>query len=324
MHFETNQETLMPEDFDRELLRTVHLVPLTAFDSAGRIAEDVQAEHTSKMYAAGIRCFLPAAGTSEFQSLSADEVVELVRITRAASGPDALVFAPVGLQIGHAIDVGKRSMEAGATGLMFMPFCHPYLSDEGARDYYHAVIDQVPCPTLVYKKGPIPSNDLLLELADHPHVVGVKYAVNEMHSFRKVVLADGDRVEWLCGSAERFAPFYMLAGSKGYTTGAGNLCPHLTLAAHAAFMAGEFEEGLRYQQLILPIEDYRAREGDSYNISMLKFAMSLIGKEFGPPRPPQRILTAAEQTEITQLMGPILAAESEMASELTSVGLSTA
>lgn len=312
----------MSQILDPKQLRTVHLVPLTAFDSEGRLNEDVQAAHTRAMYTAGIRVFLPAAGTSEFHSLSADEIVDIVRITRESSGPDALIFAPVGLQIGHAIDVAKRSVAAGATGIMFMPFSHPYLSDQGARDYYNAVIDAAQCPTLIYKKAAIPSNALLLEFAANENVVGIKYAYNEMHEFRKAVIQDQHGIEWLCGSAERFAPYYMLAGSTGYTTGAGNLCPHLTLAMHAAFAAGEYQEGLRLQQLILPIEDYRALSGDSYNISMLKQAMRLVDQDFGAPRPPQRRLTADECREIDALMQPILTAESELRRELATAGLS--
>jgi 4-hydroxy-tetrahydrodipicolinate synthase len=314
----------MTDHFHVSDLRTVHLVPLTAYRSDGRLNEDGYASHIADMYAAGVRVFLPAAGTSEFHALSADEIVAIVRTTREASGSDARIFAAVGLQVGHAIDVGTRSMEAGATGIMFMPFAHPYMSDEGARDYYRQVIDAVQAPALVYKKAAIPSDALLLELADDPHVVGVKYAVNDMHEFRKVVLADGGRVEWLCGSAERFAPYYMLAGSTGYTTGAGNLCPFLTLAMHAAFAAGQFSEGMRFQKMLLPIEDYRARRGDSYNISMLKHALTLLGKDFGPPRAPMRQLTAGERGEIDALMRPVLAAEREMGGELASVGLAVA
>lgn len=310
-------------EFDPEFLRTVHLVPLTAYGKNGNLNTDLQGAHTERMYAAGIRCFLPAAGTSEFHSLSADEVVEIVRVTCEATGPDAVVFAPVGLQIGHAIDIAKRSLEAGATGTMFMPFGHPYISDVGARDYYEAVIKAAPCPTLIYKKAPLPSNRLLLEMARNPNVVGIKYAWNQMHEFRTTVAADTQGVEWLCGSAERFSPYYMLAGSNGYTTGAGNICPHLTLAKHAAFAAGEYDEGMRYQQQILPIEDYRQREDDSFNISMLKHAMTLLGQEFGPPRPPQRQLTEAEKREIEELVRPILAVEAELAMELAESGLAT-
>src|SRR5205814_1707923 len=162
---------------------------------SGKVNVRAQGEHAARMYAAGMRVFMPAAGTSEFHSLSADEIVEIIRVTREASGPDAQIFAPVGLQLSHAIDIGKRSVAAGATG---------------------------------------------------------------------------------------------------YTTGAGNICPNLTLAMHAAFAAGEFAEGMRLQQLILPIEDFRAREGDSFNISMLKHALKMVGHDFGPPRAPQRQLTAQD------------------------------
>lgn len=311
----------MTSSLDPQSLQTVHLVPLTAFSSDGTVNSQLQAEHTARMYEAGIRCFLPAAGTSEFHSLSADEIVEIVRITSEASGDDAVIFAPVGLQVGFAIDVARRSLEAGASGIMFMPFCHPYMSDVGALDYYKTVMDAAPCPTLVYKKSPLPSNAMLLELAKHPNIVGVKYAWNQMHEFRTTVTADTENIEWLCGSAERFAPYYMLAGSNGYTTGAGNVCPRLTLAMHAAFAAGEYDEGMKYQQQLLPIEDYREREGDSFNISMLKHAMVSLNQDFGLPRPPQRQLTDAERSEIDALIRPIISAEEELTSELSEAGL---
>ena len=311
----------MTQLLDRRKLRTVHLVPLSAYDAAGRIAMDVQAAHSSRMFAAGIRVFMPGAGTSEFHSLSAAEILELVSATRQGCGPEALIFAPLGLQLEHAAEVGRQAREAGANGVMFMPFSHPYLSDAGVRDYYLEVLEQVQLPALIYKKSAVPSDRLLLELADHPCVIGIKYAENNLHDFRKVVIADRGRIEWLCGSAERFAPYYLLAGASGYTTGAGNLCPHLTLAMHAAFSAGEYAEGMRLQQMLLPIEDFRARDGDSYNISMLKYALRLKGIEVGPPRPPQRQLTAAEQIEIEALMQPILEAENELEQEFASIGL---
>ena len=295
-----------------EKLRTVHLVPLTAFDASGRINARVQAEHTERMAASGIRVFLPAAGTSEFHSLSPDEIVELVRITRQSASPDALVFAPVGFQLPLAIETARRSLEVGADGIMFMPLVHPYLSDSGVRDYYHAVLEAACCPALIYKAAPIPSDQLLLEMAADPRVVGVKYAVNNLHDFRRAVLASAGQAEWLCGSAERFAPYFMLAGAGGYTSGAGNVCPRLTLAMHAALAAGRYEEGMRLQEKMLPIEEFRGREGESFSISMLKAAMSALGADFGPARPPQRRIAPGERDAISRIVAAVLAAEAEL------------
>jgi 4-hydroxy-tetrahydrodipicolinate synthase len=152
-----------------------------------------------------------------------------------------------------------------------------------------------------------------LELAEHPQVIGVKYAVNDIDAFQRVVQDDEGRIDWYCGSAERFAPFFMLAGAKAYTSGAGNICPHLTLAMHEACAAGDWAQALRLQQIIRPIEDYRARGASSYNISFLKYAANKLGLDFGPPRPPQRRLSADEEHEIDALLEPILAAEAELA-----------
>ncbi len=105
-----------------------------------------------------------------------------------------------------------------------------------------------------------------------------------------------------------------LAGATGYTSGAGNICPRLTLAMHRArWRVATTSQAMNYLRVIRPIEDYRARDGDSYNISMLKTAMALCGRDFGPPRPPQRRLTPVEESEVRTLLQPILAAEAELA-----------
>ncbi len=302
----------MSPPLDRHQLRTVHIVPLTAFDRNDQINPEAQAAHTANLYEAGMRVFLPGAGTSEFHSLLPEEIVELVRITRQSTGPDALIFAPIGYQVGVGRQTAVAALKAGATGIMFMPFAHPYMSDRGAEEYYLSVMDAANCPTLYYKKAEVPSDALLLKLAPDSRSVGVKYSVNQMHQFRTTVSTDEHGLEWICGSAERFAPYYMLAGSTGFTSGAGNVCPHLSLAMHAAFASGDYAEGMRIQQLILPIEDYRARAADSFNISMLKYAITLTGADFGPPRPPQRTLTSEQEAEIRELMEPILQAEAAL------------
>jgi len=304
----------MPNTIDPLRLRTVQIVPITAYDSEGEVALEPMRELFKRLYDAGMRVFIPCAGSAEFHSLQTKEIVSVMEMARQTLGPDATLLAPVGLQLRHAASIGSKSLEAGADGVLVMPFVAPYLSDTGARDYYLALLEELGCSAILYKKSEVPSDELLLELADHPQVVGIKYAVNDVDAFQRIVIAGrGKEIEWQCGSAERFAPFFMLAGATGYTSGAGNLCPRLTLAMHAAARAGDWEETLRLQEIIRPIEDYRARAGSSYNISFQKHALKSIGLDFGPPRPPQRQLTAEEMREIDEMVAPILKAEEEIA-----------
>ncbi|MGL4552792.1 MAG: dihydrodipicolinate synthase family protein, partial [Gemmataceae bacterium] len=85
-------------------LDTVQVVPPTPFSPDGqRVLAEPLAALVRDLYAAGVRAFLPAAGTGEFHSLSADEILACVRATRAAAPADALVVAPVGFGLGHAV-----------------------------------------------------------------------------------------------------------------------------------------------------------------------------------------------------------------------------
>jgi 4-hydroxy-tetrahydrodipicolinate synthase len=299
--------------FDLFRLDAVQLVPLTPFSSDGsQVVPDVLGAFSRRLYDAGVRVFLPAAGTSEFHSLSAEEAASCVAAVRAALPADAVVVAPIGLGLPHALSIGRKSIEAGADAFLVMPPVHPYLSDAGMGDYFRALMEALPLPFLAYKKGPFPSDDLLSELARTGRLVGVKYAVNDVDAVTRFIAKNRGNLGVYCGSAERFAPFFRLAGATGYTSGAGNICPRLTLAMHRALAGGDYDEAMRIQQIIRPIEDYRARAGDSYNVSMLKAAVKLCGWDFGPPRPPQRRTTPAEEAEIRALIEPILAAEAKL------------
>lgn len=292
---------------------TVQLVPCTPFSPDGRrVLVDRLGDFVRDVTAAGIRVLLPAAGTGEFHSLSAEEIVACVRVTREAAGRDVAVVAPIGFGLPHALAVGRGAVEAGADALLLMPPIHPYLCDAGLRDYFLTITDELPLPLMAYKKGPHPSDELLLELAKEGRLAGVKYANNELDAVGRFAVALDPRCGLYCGTAERFAPYFALAGAQGYTSGAGNLCPRLTLAMHRAMVAGDWPEVHRLLGILRPIEDYRARGGDSYNISMLKFALSLTGRDFGPVRAPQRRLTSAEQADVRQIVEPILAAERAM------------
>jgi 4-hydroxy-tetrahydrodipicolinate synthase len=302
----------MAKQLDLVRLNTVQLVPPTPFSEDGR---QVRYEELSKfaeaVVKAGVSVLLPAAGTGEFHSLSAEEVIGCVKATRDAA-LEAVVVAPIGFGVGHAVQISQRAAEVGADALLLMPPVHPYLSDAGFRDYFQAIAAAVPLPLLAYKKGPVPSDNLLTELGQGGRLVGVKYAVNEMDAFTKFVDANRGKLGLYCGTAERFAPFFMLAGATGYTSGLGNIVPKLTLAMHAALKAGNYPEAMRILSVVRPIEDFRALAGDSFNISAIKAAMQIAGWNFGPVRPPQRRLSTDELGQLRKAIEPMLAAEEKL------------
>lgn len=296
--------------FDLSRLDTVQLVPPTPFTPDGsEVVLDRLGDFVKSVVAAGIRVLLPAAGTGEFHSLSAAEVVSCVKATREAAHADCVVIAPVGYGVDHAVTIARQAAEVGADALLLMPPVHPYLSDAGFREYFHAIAAKTPLPFLAYKRGPVPSDRMLGELGATGRLVGVKYAVNEMDAFTLFADKHRGKLGLYCGTAERYAPFFMLAGASGYTSGAGNLVPRLTLALHADLKGGRFDKAMEKLRVIRPIEDFRARDGDALNISAVKAGMKILGRDFGPTRPPQRKLTTDEEAELRRILEPIVAAE---------------
>lgn len=299
----------MVNDRIREQYRTVQVVPLTAFDSTGKINLDAMRAQTERLFHSGVRVFIPCAGSSEFHTLEADEIVSAIEMTRQVVGDEARVICPIGQQPAFAKRLGKQAFDAGADAALVMPLGFPYLSDTGARDYYETILESFEGVAIIYRKAVVPSNALILEIADHPKLMGVKYSLPDVTEFQRVVQEDAGRLDWYCGHAERYAPFFMLAGAPGYTSGAANICPRTTLAMHAALTEGDYEAAMRYLATLRPIEDYRAREENSYNVSFLKSAIRHVGLEFGDPRPPFRRLTELEHEEIGAIVKPILVAE---------------
>src|SRR5688572_16047065 len=137
------------QKFDLARLDTVQLVPPTPFSPDGRevVAERLMAL-TRELVEAGSTVFLPAAGTGEFHSLSVEEVVQCVRATRSVVDASKTVIAPIGFSVEHAVAIGKRALDAGADLLLLMPVVHPYVSDDGFRDYFLAISDRLGVPLL--------------------------------------------------------------------------------------------------------------------------------------------------------------------------------
>jgi 4-hydroxy-tetrahydrodipicolinate synthase len=135
-------------------------------------------------------------------------------------------------------------------------------------------------------------------------VVAVKYAVNDLPGFAEAVAAASGRAEvvWVCGTAERWAPFFFAAGAEGFTSGLVNVTGDLSRALLVALRAGDRWAAQAAWSAILPFEQLRARKSEGYNVSVVKEAIRQLGRPAGPVRPPASEVGPAEQGEITAFL----------------------
>jgi 4-hydroxy-tetrahydrodipicolinate synthase len=136
-----------------------------------------------------------------------------------------------------------------------------------------------------------------------PTLVAVKYAVPDVFALAEAISAVGaDRVAWICGLAERWAPFYWLAGARGFTSGLVSVAPSLAVELLRLLRAGDSAAAMALWERLIPMEKLRARRGNANNVSAVKEGLAQLGLCGRGVRPPVSELDEAERAEAAAIV----------------------
>jgi 4-hydroxy-tetrahydrodipicolinate synthase len=244
----------------------------------------------------GIRMVVPCGNTGEFYSLSEAEWKQVVAATVDAVSGKAVVMAGVGHSTTTAKKMMRQAESLGAEGVMVMYPQHVFSSEEGLLYYVREILDAAgTLGVVLYKKGPLLSDTVLDSLIGHESLVGVKYAFGRIVDFARTVQTLGTSIVWSCGTAERFAPFFWLAGASGFTSGLANFAPEVSLSMYNALKEGNYKKAMELQALISELEFQREGRGTASNVPVIKAMMDHIGLSGGACRPPVHALSRVEK-----------------------------
>ncbi|MGY4721392.1 4-hydroxy-tetrahydrodipicolinate synthase [Naumannella cuiyingiana] len=166
---------------------------VTPFDAAGKVDHEAAGRVARWLIDEQSNDALVINGTTgESPTTSGQEKVELIRTVREAVGPDIPLVAGVGtFDTPHTIELARQAEEAGADGLLVVT---PYYSkppQDGIAAHFRAVADATQLPILLYdiphRSGVPIAEATLLELAEHPRIVGVKDAKGDLASSGRVM-----------------------------------------------------------------------------------------------------------------------------------------
>lgn len=291
-------------------LAGVGVTPVTPFTSdLGSVDRRALADNLAFLLTGGVGLLYVAGNTGEVASLSPDEWVTVVETAVDVAG-EAVVVAGVGHEYPVALELAKRAAAAGVDGILAMPRQQPYIASAGLVAYWEAIVEAAGLPAVVYQRG-LPDSADLSRLLSHELVVGCKYAEPDVAGFAATVAADTSGVRWTCGIAERYAPFFATAGSVGFTSGLANVAPHLPLAMQDALDRGDLSGALSIRDACMPLEQIRARHGDSFNVSAVKAAMDVAGLVGGRVRPPLVDVDRDTAVEIETAVKALMTASEE-------------
>jgi 4-hydroxy-tetrahydrodipicolinate synthase len=295
MHFEQMQAAL----------RSVVAITVTPFAPDGRVDFAAYRGLVERLAESDVAAITANGNTSEFYALSPDECRGAVEATVAGAARRALVLAGVGFDVATAIEMGRFAEHAGAQAIMVHQPIHPYQSAEGWLAYHQAIADALPRMGVVpYVRDAAVSGALLRRLAERcPNLVGVKYAVANPLQFAGVVQAAGaERLAWVCGLAESWAPFFWVGGARGFTSGLVNVRPALSLRMLAALRASDYAGAMAVWALVKPFEDLRARGNNANNVPAVKAALAQLGLCNAAVRPPITELPEPEADEVRAIV----------------------
>jgi 4-hydroxy-tetrahydrodipicolinate synthase len=278
-----------------DALRGVGVTPVTPFtEDLTQIDRSGLADNLAYLVDQGVRLLYVGGNTGEALSLSLDEWTLLVETSLEVAG-GALVVPGIGHEYSVALEMARRAGASGVAGILALPRQQPYVASQGLCAYWRSIIDEAGLPAVVYKRG-FPADQDLTTMLDHPLVVGCKYAERDISQFRRTVASDDSGVLWTCGIAERYAPFFHLAGAVGFTSGLANFAPRLALGLQAMLEKGDMDGAFSFREECLEFEEIRALHGDAYNVAAVKAAMDALGLRGGGVRPP--LIEVDEQTRV--------------------------
>ena len=286
-------------------LATVVAIPITPFAADGSADFETYARLLERMVDNGITVVTPNGNTSEFYSLNADEHRREVDVTVDAVRGQAYILSGVGFDANTAAEMARYAASRGAHAVMVHQPVHPFKSDEGWIAYHKIVADAVPELAIVpYLRDATIRPAALSRLADLcPNFVAIKYAVTNPLQFAATVQSVGqDRLTWICGVAESWAPFFWPGGATGFTSGLVNLTADFSLGMLAALDAGDYAQTMSLWNTVRPFEELRARHNNGNNVSVVKEAMAQMDLCQATVRPPITELVQAEKAEVSQIL----------------------
>jgi 4-hydroxy-tetrahydrodipicolinate synthase len=231
--------------------------------------------------------------TGESPTTTDDEKDALLQAVLDAVGDRASVVAGVGTNdTAHTIELARRAERAGAHGLLVVT---PYYSkppQSGLVRHFTAVADATELPVILYdipgRTGVPIATETLLELAEHPRIVAVKDAKEDIGSASKI-MAITDLV-YYCGTDMVNLPWLSI-GAAGFISVHSHVAGDRLSEMIEAYLEGDAARALAIHRGMLPVYEGMSRNQGAI---MAKAALRLLGQPGGPVRLPLADATPAE------------------------------
>jgi 4-hydroxy-tetrahydrodipicolinate synthase len=242
--------------------------------------------------------------TGESPTTSDEEKARLIRTVKDVVGGRAIIVAGVGTNdTAHSCELAEQAEQAGADGLLVVTPYYNKPPQSGLVAHFTAVADATGLPNLLYdipgRTGIPIKTETLVQLAEHPKIVGVKDAKGDFGEASKVMLATD--LAFYSGDDIVNLP-WLSVGAVGFVSVVGHVVGDRLHDMIDAYLAGDVATALRHHRELMPV--YVGIMTRTQGLIATKAALSLLGLPGGSVRPP---LVDATPAEIEQFRTDLVA-----------------
>jgi 4-hydroxy-tetrahydrodipicolinate synthase len=277
-----------PTPFGRTLTAMV-----TPFAGDGSLDLDGAATLAAHLVDAGNDGLVLNGTTGESPTTTDAEKEALVRAVAEAVGDRAHVVAGVGTNdTAHTVELARSAEKAGASGLLVVS---PYYSkppQTGLLAHFRQVADSTDLPLMLYDipgRTAVPiATETHLRLAEHPRIVAVKDAKDDLAAASQVMAATD--LAYYSGSDLFNLPLLSI-GAVGFVSVVGHVVAPQLRDLVDSYVAGDVAHAAAIHRDLLPVYEGIFR---TQGVILAKAALALQGRPGGPVRLPLVNATAAQ------------------------------
>jgi len=277
----------------------------TPFDADGAVAHDQLAGNIARWSQTPLAGLLVLGSNGEFTYLSDKEKLEVLKTARQAIPKDKLFIAGTGCESTRStLGLTEQAAAIGAdAAIVLTPSYYTSKMDAQAmRRHFLELAERSPLPIILYNMPACTGVDLsaetVVELAQHPNIVGIKDSSGNVVKLGDIIRAAPPTFNVLAGSASFLYPALVL-GAVGGIMALGNIAPEQCHRIYQYTQEGRHEEARQLQlRMIPPNIAVTARFG----VPGLKLALDWLGYYGGPVRSPLGPLDEAQQATLRAIL----------------------
>lgn len=241
--------------------------------------------------------------TGESTTMSEEEKKEVIKYSINKINKRTKVIIGTGCNnTKKAIEMSKFAEEVGADALLVVTPYYNKATQAGLVAHYKAIAESVNIPIIMYS---VPSRtgvnilpETCLELSKIDNIVAIKEASGNISQVAKIASLCGDDLDIYSGNDDQIVPILSLGG-KGVISVLSNIMPKYTHDMVYEYLNGNLEKATKMQLEVIELIDMLFCE---VNPIPVKYALNVMGYNFGVPRLPLTELSKPNQEKMVKVL----------------------